>query len=180
MKRKNEAPNAETKESGKTIRQGKAGSVIFAVLLILTLVFAMGYATRKQFKEERDAAYTSLHNSMYSLRNLISFESNLEDAFANIRDAETVMYAELAKPFFDYLGVSEETLNACKYNWEADAIYYFSDDGSTLTTENAGPFSLEKSQSRMLTPTSTAWTFSVSQKPFRAICALSKTLQGTS
>ena len=150
MKKKNEAPTPETKKSGKAVRREKAGSVFFAILLVLVLVFALGYSTCKQFKEERDAAYTSLHNSMYSLRSLISFESNLEDAFTDIRDKETVMYAELAKPFFDYLGVSEETLNACKYNWAADTLYYFSDDGSTLTTENAEPFPLDKSQTRML------------------------------
>ena len=150
MKKENEAPTPETKESGKATRREKAGTAIFAILLALVLAFALGYSTYKQFEEERDAAYTSLHNSMYSLRNLISFENNLEEAFIDIRDKETVMYAELAKPFFDYLGVSEETLNACKYNWEADTLYYFSDDGKTLTTENAEPFSLDKSQTRML------------------------------
>ena len=150
MKKKNEAPSSETKESGASVRREKAGSAFFAVLLVLTLVLAMGYSTYKQFKTERDNAYTSLHNSMYSLRSLISFESNLEEAFVSIRDTETVMYAELAKPFFNYFGVSKETLNACAYNWAADMIYYFADDGSTLTTENAEPFSLDRSQTRML------------------------------
>ena len=150
MKKKNEAQAPETKVSEKAVRREKARSVLFAILLVLVLVFALGYSTCKQFVAERDAAYTSLHNSMYSLRSLISFESNLEDAFTDIRDKETVMYAELAKPFFGYLGVSEETLNTCKYNWDANSLYYFSDDGSTLTTENAEPFSLDKSQTRML------------------------------
>ena len=150
MKKKNEAPASETNESGKAARREKAISALFAILLVLTLVLAMGYSTYKQFKTERDNAYTSLHNSMYSLRSLISFESNLEEAFVSIRDTETVMYAELAKPFFNYFGVSKETLNACAYNWAADMIYYFADDGSTLTTENAEPFSLDRSQTRML------------------------------
>lgn len=150
MKKKNEAPASETKESRAAIRREKAVSSLFAILLVLTLVFCMGYATFTQFETERDAAYTSLRNSMYSLRSLITFEGNLEDAFVSIRDSETTMYAELAKPFFDYLGVSEETLAACKYNWDAAAIYYFPDEGSTIATENAAPFSLDKSQTRML------------------------------
>ena len=150
MKKKNEAPAPETKESRAAIRREKAVSSLFAILLVLTLVFCMGYATFTQFETERDAAYTSLRNSMYSLRSLITFEGNLEDAFVSIRDSETTMYAELAKPFFDYLGVSEETLAACKYNWDAAAIYYFPDEGSVMTTENAAPFSLDKSQTRML------------------------------
>ena len=150
MKKKNEAPAPDTKESRAAIRREKAVSSLFAILLVLTLVFCMGYATFTQFETERDAAYTSLRNSMYSLRSLITFEGNLEDAFINARDSETVMYAELAKPFFDYLGVSAETLEACKYNWEANALYYFPDEGVALTTENAEPFSLDKSQTRML------------------------------
>ena len=150
MKKKIGAPAPGTKESGKAAGRGKAGSRVFAVLLMLVLVFCLGYATSKQFVIERDTAYTSLHDSMYTLRSLISFEGGLEDAFIDIRDKETVMYAELAKPFFEYLGVSAETLKACKYNWDADTLYYYADDGSVLTTENAEPFSLNKSQTRML------------------------------
>ena len=66
---------------------------------------------------------------MYSLRSLISFEGNLVDAFSNISDTEGNLYTELAKPFFGYLGVSAETLEACKYIWEVDSIYYFPDEG---------------------------------------------------
>ena len=150
MKKKNEATAPETKESKAATRREKAVSSLFAILLVLTLVLSMGYATYKQFEAERDAAYTSLRNSMYSLRSLITFEGNLEEAFINIRDSETNIYAELTKPFFGYLGVSEETLNACKYNWAADSLYYFPDEGSPLATEGAEPFTLDKSQTRML------------------------------
>jgi len=150
MKMKNETPTPEAREAEKAIRREKAFSRLFALLLILTLVLTMGYCTFKQFKIERDDAYASLHNSMYSLRSLISFEGRLGDAFTTLRDSDTLMYAELAKPFFDYLGVSEETLNACKYNWDATDLYYFPDEGSAITTENAEPFLMDRSQTRML------------------------------
>ena len=150
MKKKNDFPTPEAKESGKAIRREKAFSSFFALLLILTLLLTMGYCTFKQFKIERDDAYASLHNSMYSLRSLISFEGDLEQAFTKLRDSETLMYVELAKPFFEYLGVSVETLEACKYNWDATALYYFPDEGSVVTTENAEPLPLDRSQTRML------------------------------
>ena len=150
MKRKNAAATPEAQESGKMTRREKAFSRFFAILLILTLVLTMGFFTYKQYGIERDSAYASLRNSMYSLRSLITFEGSLGDAFINLRDSETLMYAELAQPFFDYLGVSAETLEACKYNWEADDLYYFPDEGDVITTEKAEPFSLNKSQTRML------------------------------
>ena len=139
MKRKNKDTTPETEESAKAIRREKAFSSFYAILLILTALLIMGYCTVKQFA-----------NSMYSLRSLITFEGGMEEAFSSLRDTETVMYAELAKPFFDYLGVSEETLEICKYNWEADHLYYFPDEGSVITTENADPFTLDKSETRML------------------------------
>ena len=150
MKRKNKAMTPETEESAKAIRREKAFSSFYAILLILTALLIMGYCTVKQFAVEREDAYASLRNSMYSLRSLITFEGGMEEAFSSLRDTETVMYAELAKPFFDYLGVSEETLEICKYNWEADHLYYFPDEGSVITTENADPFTLDKSETRML------------------------------
>ena len=150
MKKKNELLTPETEKNKASSRREKAISTLFALLLILTLVLTMGYCTWKQFQIERDDAYASLHNSMYSLRSLISFEGNLQDAFVKLRDSETVMYAQLAKPFFDYLGVSAETLNACKYNWDATDLYYFPDEGSPITTDNAEPFALNKNQTRML------------------------------
>ena len=144
--KKNRTTMPETEESGPKGRREKARSSLFAFLLILTLVCTMGYCTFKQFEIERDDAYASLRNSMYSLRSLISFEGSLQDAFANLRDSETVMYAELAVPFFDYLGVSADTLNDCKYNWEADHLYFFPDEGDVITTDNADPFILNENQ----------------------------------
>ena len=148
MKKKNETTEAQKSETAT--RREKAFSSFFALLLVLTLVLTMGYCTFKQFEVERNDAYASLHNSMYSLRSLISFEGGLGNAFTNLRDAETVMYAELAKPFFDYLGVSVETLNTCKYHWLATDLYYFPDEGSVITTDGAEPFPLDRSQTRML------------------------------
>ena len=150
MKRKNKDTTLGTEESVKASRREKAFSSFYAILLILTALLIMGYCTVKQFAVEREDAYASLRNSMYSLRSLITFEGGMQEAFLGLRDTETVMYAELAKPFFDYLGVSEETLEACKYNWEADHLYYFPDEGSVITTENADPFTLDKSETRML------------------------------
>ncbi len=148
--RKNTTLTPETGIPENARRKNEAGSPLFAILLILVMFFFMAFSTWKQYVIERDSAYASLRSSMYSLRNLISFEGKLGDAFESIRDVETVMYAELAKPFFDYLGVSAETLNTCKYHWEATDLYYFPDEGSVITTDNAEPFSLDSSQTRML------------------------------
>ena len=150
IKKNKKTMTPESEEAERAARREKAFSSLYAFLLILTLVATMGYCTWKQFKVERDDAYASLHNSMYSLRSLISFEGTLQDSFANLRDSETLMYAELSVPFFDYLGVSAETLNACKYNWEASDLYFFPDEGDIVTTDNAVPFPLDKSQTRML------------------------------
>ena len=150
MKRKNKDTTIGTEESVKASRREKAFSSFYAILLILTALLIMGYCTVKQFAVEREDTYASLRNSMYSLRSLITFEGGMEEAFSSLRDTETLMYVELAKPFFGYLGVSEETLESCKYNWEADHLYYFPDEGSVITTENADPFTLDKSETRML------------------------------
>ena len=150
MKNDSATQTLETTKKEKARRRKDAGSSIFGFLMALVMLSAMAFSTVKQYRVELDSAYDSLRSSMYSLRNLISFEGNLEDAFARLRDTETVMYAELAKPFFEYLGVSRETLNACQYNWDATSLYYYPDEGSVITTDHAEPFSLDKSQTRML------------------------------
>ena len=91
MKKRNAAPPPEAEKNGKAIRREKAFSAFFAILLILTMVLTMGFFTYKQFLVERDSAYASLHNSMYSLRSLISFEGRLGDAFTTRRGSETLM-----------------------------------------------------------------------------------------
>ena len=143
MKRKNKAMTPETEESAKAIRREKAFSISYAILLILTALLIMGYCTVMQFAVEREDTYASMRNSMYSLRSLITFEGGMEEAFSSLRDTETLMYVELAKPFFGYLGVSEETLESCKYNWEADHLYYFPDGAAS---------------SQQKTPTRLPWT----------------------
>lgn len=148
--RKNKGQTSETEESGTAGRREKKRSFLFAFLLILTLLSTMAYCTFNQFKIEKDDAYASLRNSMYSLRSLINFEGALQDSFTSMRDSETVMYVELAKPYFDYLGVSAETLNDCKENWEADHLYFFPDEGEVITTDNPDPFTLSDSQFRTL------------------------------
>ena len=91
MKRKNKDTTPETEESAKAIRREKAFSSFYAILLILTALLIMGYCTVKQFAVEREDAYASLRNSMYSLRSLITFEGGMEEAFSSLRDTETVM-----------------------------------------------------------------------------------------
>ena len=150
MKQNSTTQTPQPENSRKVRRRKGTGSPVFGLLIVLVTLSSMLFSTFKQYNIELDSAYASLRSSMYSLRNLISFEGSLADSFVELRDAETVMYAELAKPFFDYLGVSRETLNACNYNWEACALYYYPDEGEVLTTDNAEPFTLDKSQTRML------------------------------
>ena len=73
--------------------------------MLLTMVFS----SCKQYERELDTAYASLRNSMYSLRSLISFEGKLEESFSAVAVQEANLYADLAKPFFDYFDVSKET-----------------------------------------------------------------------
>ena len=163
MKNDSAAKTLNPAKKEKARRRKDAGSSIFGFLMALVMLSAMAFSTVKQYRVELDTAYDSLRSSMYSLRNLISFEGNLEDAFAGLRDTETVMYAELAKPFFEYLGVSRETLNACQYNWDATSLYYYPDEGSVITTDHAEPFSLDKSQTRMLK------TIGIGSRPERSL-----------
>ena len=87
---------------------------------------------------------------MYSLRSLISFEGKLEDAFLNVSIQQINLYADLTKPYFDYAGISEETLNTCNTVWMSNALYYYPDDGRPITSDNASAFPLDKSQTHML------------------------------
>ena len=108
MKRKNAAATPEAQESGKMTRREKSFSRFFVILLILTLVLSMGFFTYKQFAIERDSAYASLRNSMYSLRSLITFEGSLGDAFIKLRDGETAPVNGVNTYF-------EELSNVCTY-----------------------------------------------------------------
>ena len=150
MKEKNAPLTPETGASEAARRRSKTISSLFAVLLILTMLFTMAFSTCRQYADELDAAYASLHSSICSLRSLISFEGQLEDFFLNFGIRQTTVFAELTKPFFDYFGVSEESLNACKSYWEAAALYYYPDAGRPITSEDAGSFPLDQSQTRAL------------------------------
>lgn len=157
MKDKNAPLTPETGASEAARRRGKTVSSLFAVLLILTMLFTMVFSACRQYAVELDAAYASLRSSVCSLRSLISFEGQLEDFFRNFGIRQTSVYAELTKPFFDYFGVSAETLNACKSYWEAAALYYFPDGGQAITSDGAGSFPLDKSRTHALEEAGIQW-----------------------
>ena len=149
----NNENTAATREKGKAEKnRGKhhAGFFLFTFLLVLVMLLTMAFSTCIQYAREVDDAYASLRSSMYSLRSLISFEGKLEDSFLNISIQEINLYADLTKPFFDYTGVSQETLNTCNAAWMSNALYYYPDDGRPITSDNADAFPLDESQTHTL------------------------------
>ena len=135
--------NTSTSASSKT---GTKASPLFAVLLILVMLFTLAFSIAGQYTQELDAAYASLRSSMYSLRSLIRFEGELEESFLSISTQQLNLYADLTKPYFAYTGVTEETLNTCNQNWLSDALYYYPDEGRPLTSDNARTLPLDESQ----------------------------------
>ena len=128
-----------------------AAALLLPVVLLLAIVWSTALSVRQQYESELDAEYESLANSMYAVRNLISFEDSLQDSYSSFDLREAVLFTDVAKLYFDYNGVSAQTLSDYAYAMKDCAIYYFLNDGSgVVASDNAGEFPLEKSQMRML------------------------------
>ena len=130
----------------------KGGSaLLLPVILLMAVVFSTAWSIRQQYESELDAEYESLANSMYAVRNLISFEDSLQDSYDSFDLREAILFTDVAKLYFDYNGISVQTLSDYAYAMKDCAIYYFLNDGSgVVTSDNAVEFPLEKSQMRML------------------------------
>ena len=149
---------SETEETGKettgnanTNTKGKSWIlIVLAVVLLLAVVCSAVWGAQKQYESELDATYESLSNSIFAVRNLISFEDSLQSAYEVFDLREAKISTDVAKSYFDYNGVTKATLTDYALRMGDCAVYFFSDEGGEIASDNAESFPLDKSQIRML------------------------------
>ena len=108
MEEKNTATTPETTEN-KLKKQEKNGIVFILALsavLLLGVVWSMSRAATEQYRSELDATYESMANSMFAVRNLISFEDSLQSSYESFDLREAKIFTDVAKVYFDYTGVT--------------------------------------------------------------------------
>ena len=155
----NAAPDPGAKDAGETGKtnqtdQADKSSRRAILLLAAVLILAVGWSTARavqtQYESELDAAYESLANSMYMVRNLINFEDSLQASYDSFDLREAKIFTDVAKLYFAYNGVSEQSLSSYAERMQDCSIFYYPNEGAEVTSDNAGAFPLEKSQTRML------------------------------
>ena len=155
-KKRKESSAFAAKKSG-----GKGISILMILLCIVSFAavgYSMIYSIQKQYKSELDSDYESMANSMYSVRNLISFEDSLQESYDSFDLNEAKIFTQVAKQYFEFTGISEKTLSDYAYRMQDCSIFYYPEEGEAVTSENAGEFMLGKSQMRMLKTTGTMET----------------------
>ncbi|MCR5607931.1 MAG: hypothetical protein K6G26_02580, partial [Lachnospiraceae bacterium] len=125
-------------------------SIILSILLILGVLFSTVFFLRSEYKKQMDEEYESMSNAMYAVQNLISFESDLQKSYENFDITEARLFTNVAEWYFEQRGVSVETLSDYADRMGDCDIYYFLNDGSSITSEDAKKFPLGKTQMRML------------------------------
>ena len=152
MEEKTASAPSETTEA-KLQKQEKK-SVIFIValsaVLLLGVVWSMTRAAKEQYRSELDATYESLANSMFAVRNLISFEDSLQSSYESFDLREAKIFTDVAKVYFDYTGVTKATLSDYAYRMGDCEIFFYPDNGGELTSDNADTFLLDDGQLRTL------------------------------
>lgn len=143
-------PNQDGKGAKATGNAKSIGNFLLSVLLIVVALLSGARCVRQQYESELDAAYESMANAMYAVRNLVSFENSLQESYEGFDMQEAQIFTQVAARYFEYLGVSERTLTDYAVEMKDCAIYYDRNDGSLITSENADEFPLEKTQTRML------------------------------
>ena len=152
MEEKTASAPSETTEA-KLQKQEKK-SVIFIValsaVLLLGVVWSMTRAAKEQYRSELDATYESLANSMFAVRNLISFEDSLQSSYESFDLREAKIYTDVAKTYFDYTGVTKASVNDYAYRMGDCEIFYYPDEGAEIVSDNAETFPLDDEQLRTL------------------------------
>ena len=133
-------------------RKIKSGVFIIAlsVALLLGVVCTMLSAVRKQYESELDTTYESLSNSMFALRNLISFEDSLQSSYESFDLREAKIFTDVARMYFDYNGVTKTSLSDYAYRMGDCEIYFFANNGSEIASDNADRFLLDDDNLRAL------------------------------
>ena len=124
--------------------------VALSVLLFLGVVGSMLRAAKEQYESELDATYESMANSMFAVRNLISFEESLQSSYESFDLREAKIFTDVAKVYFGYTGVSKTTLSEYAYRMGDCEIFFYPDNGGVLTSDNAGTLQLDEAQLRSL------------------------------
>ena len=124
--------------------------VALSVLLFLGVVGSMLRAAKEQYESELDATYESMANSLFALRNLISFEDSLQSSYESFDLREAKIYTDVAGIYFDYNGVTRSTLSDYAYRMGDCEIFYYPDAGGELASDNASAFPLDDEQLRTL------------------------------
>lgn len=152
MEEKDTAAVPETTETKTKNEKNKANAFILALsaVLLLGVVWSMTRAATEQYRSELDATYESMANSMFALRNLISFEDSLQSSYESFDLREAKIFTDVAKAYFDYTGVTKATLSDYAYRMGDCEIFYYPDAGGEITSDNAGTFLLDDSQLRTL------------------------------
>ncbi|SDA31880.1 Small-conductance mechanosensitive channel [Ruminococcus sp. YE71] len=154
-KQKQPSGSASAKNGGKGI------GILMILLCIVSFAavgYSMIYSIQKQYESELDSDYESMANSMYSVRNLISFEDSLQESYDSFDLNEAKIFTQVAKQYFEFTGISEKTLSDYAYRMQDCSIFYYPEEGKAVSSENAGEFMLGKSQMRMLKTTGTMET----------------------
>ncbi len=150
----NNKPVQPVSKSGKTPQStnkfGLKFTVVIAVLLLLAIGLGTALAIRQQYKTELDVEYETLANSLYAVRNLISFEDSLQDSYESFDLKEAKLFSDVAKIYFGYTGVSVETLSDYAERMGDCAIFYYPASGGEFASDNAEEMLLDKSQLQSL------------------------------
>ena len=102
-----EAAQAKPVSAGK---KGHINAIILtlSILLVLAMVWSSVRSVQKQYESELNATYESLANSMFAVRNLITFEDSLQSSYDLFDLREATIFTDVAKTYFtntSHLGI---------------------------------------------------------------------------
>lgn len=143
-----EADNKKTPQS--TNKFGAKFSVIIAVLMLLAIAASSALAVKQQYKSELDTEYESLANALFAVNNLFSFEDSLQRSYESFDLNEGIIFTDVAKVYFDYTGVTAQTLSDYAERMGDCAIFYFPASGDVIVSDNADEFPLDDDQFKSL------------------------------
>ena len=144
------APEAAGTKPKKQITKSGIFIMTLSALLFLGVVWSMARAAKEQYESELDATYESMANSMFAVRNLISFEDSLQSSYESFDLREAKIFTDVAKVYFGYTGETKAALSEYAYRMGDCEIFYYPDAGGELTSDNAGAFLLDEGQLRSL------------------------------
>ena len=146
---KNTLPSSQEEGSGDSPKKMSLSTLFLSALLTLAICITMVFSIRNQYEEELDKTYEMLANSVYSLRNLITFEDSLQDSYESLDIREAKVITDVISVLLEYFGVTENSLTEFSRLVGA-RLFYYPDKGRVLASQDAEVMALGKSQMRML------------------------------